>query len=113
MGTTFDKPTPAQMEQMRKLVDEAMNDGALGLSSHAGQAPGLVDHHRRYRRVCAKSSAKHGGIFSSHIRNEGTEVLKAVNEAIAIGEQAHIPVDIIHMKIAEQKLWGRMNKIVA
>src|SRR6185437_3038726 len=60
-----------------------------------------------------KVVAKHGGIYSSHIRNEGTDVLDAVKEAIAIGERAGIPVDIIHVKIADQKYWGRMNEIVA
>ena len=62
---------------------------------------------------CARSCTKHGGIYSSHIRNEGTGVFDAVKEAIAIGERAGVPVDIIHLKIADQKLWGRMNEVVA
>ena len=49
---------------------------------------------------------------SSHIRNEGTEVFDAVKEAIAVGRRAHVPVDIIHLKIADQSLWGRMRDIV-
>jgi len=56
---------------------------------------------------------KHGGLFSSPIRNEGTGVLDAVAEVIAVGERAGIPVDIIHVKIADQTLWGRMREIVA
>ena len=56
---------------------------------------------------------RHGGIYSSHIRNEGTEVFAAVKEAISVGRRAQIPVDIIHLKIADQSLWGRMSEIVA
>jgi N-acyl-D-aspartate/D-glutamate deacylase len=60
-----------------------------------------------------KVVARHHAIYSSHIRNEGTGVLEAVREAISIGERAGVPVDIIHLKIAEQKLWGRMPEVVA
>src|SRR5581483_8751898 len=56
---------------------------------------------------------KHGGIYSSHIRNEGTGVFDAVKEAISVGERAGVPVDIIHIKIADQKYWGRMDEIIA
>src|SRR5439155_6520498 len=54
--------------------------------------------------------AKHRGLYSSHIRNEGTDVFDAVKEAISIGKRAGVPVDVIHLKIAEKKLWGRMNE---
>ena len=57
--------------------------------------------------------ARHGGIYSTHNRNEGTDVVAAVQEAITIGERAGVPVDVIHLKIADQKLWGRMNELVA
>src|SRR6266699_613250 len=60
-----------------------------------------------------KVVARHGGIYSSHIRNEGAGVFDAVKEAITIGERAGVPVDIIHLKIADQKYWGRMNEVVA
>ena len=56
---------------------------------------------------------KHGGIFSSHIRNEGLGVFDSVKEAIAVGERAGVPVDIIHIKIADEKYWGRMKDVVA
>jgi N-acyl-D-aspartate/D-glutamate deacylase len=57
--------------------------------------------------------AKHGGLYSSHIRNEGLAVFDAVKEAIAVGERAGVPVDVIHLKIADQQYWGRMNELVA
>jgi len=56
---------------------------------------------------------KHGGIYTSHIRNEGLGVFDAVKEAIAVGERARVPVDIIHIKIADEKYWGKMKDIVA
>src|SRR5436853_1336317 len=61
----------------------------------------------------SKVVAKHGGLFSTHNRNEGTGVFDAVGEAITVGEKAGVPVDVIHLKIADQSLWGRMNEVVA
>jgi N-acyl-D-aspartate/D-glutamate deacylase len=60
-----------------------------------------------------KVVARHGGLYSTHNRNEGTGVFEAVREAIAVGERAGVPVDVIHLKIADQKLWGRMGELVA
>ncbi len=90
-----------------------MKDGAFGLSTHAGDAARLAGHDRRPGRALQGGGASYHGIYSTHNRNEGTEVFAAIKEAIAIGERAGVPVDIIHIKIADQKLWGRMNEIVA
>src|SRR5262249_58477073 len=57
--------------------------------------------------------ARRGGLYASHIRNEGTGVFDAVREAIAVGERAGVPVDVIHLKIADQQYWGRMPEVVA
>jgi N-acyl-D-aspartate/D-glutamate deacylase len=112
MGSTFQRPTAAQFDQMKALVDEAMNEGAFGLSSLLMMPPGSLATTDDIVELC-KVVAKHKGIFSSHIRNEGTGVFESVKEAITIGERAGVPVDIIHLKIADQKLWGRMNEVVA
>ena len=112
MGQSFDRPSAEQREQMKQLVEEAMKDGAFGLSSMLAMPPGALATTDDLIELC-KVVAKHRGIYSSHIRNEGTNVVEAVKEAIAIGERAGIPVDIIHLKIAEQKLWGRMNELTA
>ena len=82
-----------------------MKDGAFGLSSMLAMPPGSLATTDDIVELC-KVVAKHGGIYSSHIRNEGTGVFDAVKEAIAIGERAGVPVDIIHLKIADQKLLG-------
>lgn len=112
MGQSFERPTADQREAMKKLLDEAMKDGAFGLSSMLAMPPGALATTDDLVELC-KVVAKHQGIYSSHIRNEGTNVVEAVKEAIAVGERAGIPVDIIHLKIADQKLWGRMNELTS
>lgn len=111
MGDSFEKPTAEQMQQMSELIRQAMADGAMGMSSMLASPPGLLATTDDVVELCGEV-AKAGGIYSSHIRNEGTEVFEAVKEAIAIGERAKIPVDIIHIKIADQQYWGRMGQIV-
>jgi N-acyl-D-amino-acid deacylase len=112
MGSTFDRPTESQLKEMERLVDEALRDGALGLSTQVMFPPGSLATTDDLVRL-GKVVAKQYGIYSSHIRNEGTGVFKAVKEAIEVGERAGIPVDIIHLKIAEEKFWGRMDEVIA
>lgn len=112
MGDSFERPTEEQRRQMAELVRRAMTDGAMGLSSMLAMPPGSLATSDDVIELC-REVAKQGGIYSSHIRNEGTEVFQAVKEAIAIGEAARIPVDIIHLKIADQQYWGRMREIIA
>ncbi|MEO1993820.1 MAG: D-aminoacylase [Planctomycetaceae bacterium] len=112
MGDGFETPTQAQLQDMRDLVDEAMRDGARGLSSQVMMPPGSLATTDEIVELC-RVAAQHGGVYSTHIRNEGLGVFTSVAEAIEIGERAGIPVDIIHLKIADEKYWGRMNEIVA
>src|SRR5262245_28153902 len=112
MGASHARPSPEQLGQMKSLVEEAMKDGAFGLSTMLAMPPGALATTEDIVELC-KVVAKYRGIYSTHNRNEGTEVMAAIKETIAIGERAGVPVDIIHLKIADQKLWGRMNEIVA
>lgn len=112
MGDTLDRPDSRQLGQLKDLLDEAMKDGAIGLSTMLAGPRELNVTTDDLVELC-QVVHRHGGLFSSHIRNEGTGVLEAVKEAIAVGERAGVPVDIIHIKIADQSLWGRMNEIVA
>jgi N-acyl-D-aspartate/D-glutamate deacylase len=112
MGDSHARPTAEQIEAMKALVDEAMKDGAFGLSTLMAMPPGSLATTDDLVELC-KVVAKHGGLYSTHNRNEGTEVLAAVKEAITIGERAGVPVDVIHLKIADKKLWGHMNEVVA
>lgn len=112
MGSSFERPTAVQLEQMKLYVEEAMQDGALGLSSQVMMPPGSLATTSEIVSLC-EVVAKHGGIYSSHIRNEGLGVFDAVREAIEIGERAKVPVDIIHLKIADQQYWGRMAEVIS
>lgn len=112
MGTSHARPSAEQFARMKEVLDAAMRDGAIGLSSMMMMPPGSLATTDDVVELC-KVVAKHNGSYSSHIRNEGDGVLESVKEAIAIGERAGVPVDVIHIKIADQKLWGRMPEVVA
>jgi N-acyl-D-amino-acid deacylase len=111
MGQSFERPTPAELNQMKELMAEAMRDGAFGLSAALMMPPGSLATTADLVELC-KVVRQHGGIYSSHIRDEGLGVFDSVREAITIGEQAGVPVDIIHLKIADQQYWRRMNEVV-
>ncbi len=111
MGQSFERPTSAELNQMEELVAEAMQDGAFGLSTALMMPPGSLATTADLVELC-KVVRQHGGIYSSHIRDEGLGVFDSVKEAITIGEQAGVAVDVIHLKIADQQYWGRMNEVV-
>lgn len=111
MGQSHERPTKEQIGRMQEVVEQAMRDGAIGLSSMLAMPPGSLATTDDIVLLCA-GVAKHGGLFSTHNRNEGTGVFDAIREAIAVGERAHVPVDIIHVKIADQQYWGRMAEII-
>ena len=111
-GFAHERATPEEMERMMLLVAAEMEDGAFGLSTSLLMPPAnlistdqLVD--------LARVAREYGGIYSTHIRDEGEGVFESIAEAIAIGRRAQIPVDIIHLKIAHKKLWGRMDEVIA
>ena len=112
MGSSFERPGAAEMQEMKKLVAEAMRDGAFGLSTALMMPPSSLATTEDLIELC-KVVRHHGGIYSTHTRNEGLGVFDSVKEAIEIGERAGVPVDIIHLKIADEKFWGRMKEIVA
>jgi N-acyl-D-amino-acid deacylase len=112
MGKSFERPSAAQFDEMKKLLGEAMDDGAFGMSTMLAMPPGSLATTDDLVEL-SKVVAKRGGIYSTHNRNEGTEVFAAIKEAIAVGERAQISVDIIHLKIADQEYWGRMKEIIA
>ncbi len=111
MGTSHQRPSAAQFEQMKQLVEEAMKNGASGLSCMLAMPPDSLATTDEIVELC-KVAARYGGIFVTHIRNEGTGVFDAIKEAIDIGRRAGIAVEILHIKIADQLYWGRMNEVV-
>jgi len=111
-GDSLDRPDASRLEAMKQLLDEAMNDGALGLATMLASPRELAVTTDDLVALC-EVVKRHGGIYSSHIRNEGLDVMGAITEAIAVGRRADVPVDIIHIKIADQSRWGRMGEVVA
>jgi len=103
--------TPAEVEKMRGLVRQAMQDGALGVSTSLMSLPGYWISTGELVEM-AKIAGESGGIYSSHTRDEGETVFKAISEAIDIGRRAGVQVDLLHLKIAHEKLWGQMPELV-
>jgi N-acyl-D-amino-acid deacylase len=104
--------TPQELDAMKRLIAAAMEEGAMGLSTALLQPPSSFATTANLIEL-ARTAKQYGGIYSSHIRDEGEGVFRAIDEAIQVGKGARIPVDIIHMKIAHKKLWGRANEIIA
>jgi N-acyl-D-amino-acid deacylase len=104
--------TAQELDEMKRLIAAAMAEGAMGLSTALLQPPSSFATTANLIEL-ARSAKQVGGIYSSHIRDEGEGVFRAIDEAIQVGKGAGIRVDIIHMKIAHKKLWGRANEIIA
>ena len=105
-------PTPAELSKMQQVVREAMQQGALGVASSLSGPPGSWIDTATLVAMC-KAAAPYGGIYSTHMRTEGIGVFESVAEAIRIGREAGVPVDIIHLKLADKKLWGQMPELVS
>ncbi len=101
-----------EVDQMRGQIKEAMEQGALGVASSLSGPPGSWIDTDTLVAMC-EVAGRYGGIYSTHLRTEGDGVFEAAAEALDIGRRAGLPVDIIHLKIAEHKLWGRMPELVA
>lgn len=106
MGTDNREPTAEEQQKMNRLVEQAMKDGAVGLSTGLIYVPGTYSNTAEVIEL-AKAAAKYDGVYASHIRDEGTKVVEAIKEAINIGEQAKMPVEISHFKISSKALWGQ------
>ena len=105
-------PTAAELQRMKALVREAMQDGAVGLSTSLQYAPAPYASTEELIALAAEA-AQFGGTYASHIRNEGDSIDAALDEAFRIGREARIPVEIWHLKAAGKANWGRMPEIVA
>jgi len=112
LGEDNKQPTPEQLEQMKALVREAMKDGAVGVSTALEYAPAPYAKTEELIALAAEGG-KFGGIYSTHMRNESDSVLEAIDEALRIGREAHVPVEIWHIKVAGKNNWGRMPEVVA
>jgi len=111
IGDEDREPTPEQMATMKEIVAKAMQDGSVGLSTALIYPPGSYAKTEEIIEL-AKVAAQNGGVYFSHMRNESGQLLEAIQETIRIGEEAHIPVHIYHLKAAGQDNWPLMTKAI-
>jgi N-acyl-D-amino-acid deacylase len=112
LGDDDRQPTAEQLNQMRQLVREAMRDGAVGLSTSLQYPP--APYARAEELIAlASEAARYGGIYATHMRSESDDILPALDEAIRIGREARMPVEIWHLKVAGKRNFGRMPQVIA
>ncbi|HVO82554.1 MAG TPA: D-aminoacylase [Terriglobales bacterium] len=111
LGDDDTQPTPTQLEQMQELVRQAMRDGAVGVSTSLEYAPAPYAKTDELIALAGAAST-FGGIYATHMRNESDAVLSAIDEALRIGREGHIPVEIWHIKVAGKENFGRMPEVV-
>jgi N-acyl-D-amino-acid deacylase len=112
LGDDDRDPNPEELARMRELVAAAMRDGAVGLSTSLQYPPAPYAETEEIIAL-AGEAAKYGGVYATHMRSESDEILPAIDEAIRIGREANIPVEIWHLKVAGTKNWGRMRQVLA
>src|SRR6266498_3347240 len=111
MGRGNRDATPDELNEMKNIVDKAMRDGAVGFST------GLIYIPCTYTKTpeiveLAKRAAKYNGVYTTHMRDEGDSITYAINEALTVGREAKIPVEISHFKLSGQQNWGRSKETV-
>ena len=112
VGLEDKRPTPAQLDEMRSLVREEMEAGALGIGSSLIYAPAFYASTEELIELC-KVAAQYRGKYISHMRSEGNRLLEAVDELIRISREAGIPAEIYHLKAAGQSNWPKMDRVIA
>ncbi len=112
LGDADVQPTPEQLERMKGLVRDAMRDGTVGVSTALMYAPAPYAKTEELIALASEAS-KFDGIYATHMRNESDSVLEAIDEAVRIGREAHIPVEIWHFKVAGKSNFGKMPELIA
>ncbi|PYV58300.1 MAG: dihydroorotase [Acidobacteria bacterium] len=112
LGDDDKQPSSQQLEQMKELVRQAMRDGAVGVSTSLEYPPAPYAKTEELIAL-ASEAAPFGGIYATHMRNESNAILPSIDEAVRIGHEAKIPVEIWHIKVAGKDNWGRMPDVVA
>lgn len=111
LGDVDRAPTPEELDKMKNLVAQSMQQGAFGLSTALIYPPG---HYAKTEELVelAKVATQYGGIYATHMRSEGQKEKEGVEEALRIGREAHVPVEIFHLKVIGKPRWGTMPQIV-
>ena len=112
MGMADRAATPEELSRMAQLVDKAMREGAVGFSTGLIYIPGTYSNTAEVVAL-AKAAGQHGGVYTSHMRDEGAKVMEAITEAVTVGREAGMRVELSHFKIDNKKLWGASDKSLA
>jgi len=112
IGNDNRPPTADELKKMTEIVDDAMSDGAMGVSSALIYAPASYAKTDELIAL-AKVAAKYGGIYATHMRNEGDTEIDALNETFQIAREANIPAEIFHLKVSGKQNWGKMPQVIA
>jgi N-acyl-D-amino-acid deacylase len=112
MGSDDRAPTTEELEAMQALVEKAMQDGAVGFSTGLLYVPGTYAKTDEVVSL-AKVASAYGGVYSSHIREQGAKLHESVNEAVFIGQEADMPVQVSHFKVKGRTRWGTIGDAVA
>ena len=112
IGFDDQPPTPEQLDQMRELVRQEMEAGALGIGSSLIYPPAFYAQTGELIELC-KVAAQYRGKYTSHIRSEGNQLLEAFDELLRISREAHVPAELYHIKALGQKNWGKMDTLLA
>lgn len=113
MGGSFDRaPTADELERMKSLVEQAMKEGAVGLSTGLIYLPGTFAKTDEIIEL-AKVASAYGGIYASHMRDEGSDIFDALNELFRIAREANIHAEISHIKLSGKAAWGQPEKVLA
>lgn len=112
MGAANRLATPDEIGKMQKLIDRAMLDGAVGFSTGLEYIPGMYSNTAEVVAL-AGAAAAHGGVYTSHMRDEGEHVLEAITEAVTVGKENRMPVELSHFKIDNRRLWGASDQSLA
>jgi len=111
MGNEAREPTAEELEKMKKYVEEGMKAGALGLSTGLEYTPGIYSKTDEIIEL-AKVASKYGGVYATHMRNEGAEIVESIEEAIEISKKASIPVEVSHFKVFGAENWGNSKTTI-
>ena len=112
MGMEDRAPTEKELAQMIEQVAQAMNEGAFGLSTGLKYLPGAFAHVDEVIAL-SKAAANKGGVYSTHLRDEGIEIMPAIEETIKIAKEANIPIILTHHKVIGKPMWGKSNSTLA
>ena len=112
IGLEDKPPTPEQLDHMRRLVRQEMEAGALGIGSSLIYAPAYYAKTEELIELC-KVAAEYQGKYISHVRNEGNQLLEAVDELIRISREAKIPAEIYHLKASGESNWPKMDQVIS